>query len=87
MKEYKARIADKILAEKLDAMGAVLIEGPKYCGKTTLASQQAKSILAMSDPDTMEQNIAMANTNSPATSRKASFFCKTESTFSAKSLL
>lgn len=40
MKEYKARIADKILAEKLDAMGAVLIEGPKYCGKTTLASRQ-----------------------------------------------
>ena len=63
MKEYKSRIADKILAEKLDAMGAVLIEGPKYCGKTTLASQQAKSILSMSDPDTMEQNIAMANTN------------------------
>ncbi len=55
MKKYKARIADKILAEKLDAMGAVLIEGPKYCGKTTLASQQAKSILSMSDPDTMEQ--------------------------------
>lgn len=63
MKEYKARIADKILAEKLDAMGAVLIEGPKYCGKTTLATQQAKSVLSMSDPDTMEQNIAMANTN------------------------
>lgn len=41
MKEYKARIADKILVEKLDAMGAVLIEGPKYCGKTTLASKQA----------------------------------------------
>ncbi len=63
MKGYKARIADEILAEKLDAMGAVLIEGPKYCGKTTLAIQQAKSILSMSDPDTMEQNIAMANTN------------------------
>ena len=63
MKEEKARIADKIWAEKLDAMGAVLIEGPKYCGKTTLASQQAKSVLSMSDPDTMEQNIAMANTN------------------------
>ncbi len=63
MKGYKARIADEILAEKLDAMGAVLIEGPKYCGKTTLAVQQAKSILSMSDPDTMEQNIAMANTN------------------------
>ncbi len=63
MKKYRARIADRILAEKLDAMGAVLIEGPKYCGKTTLASRQAKSILSMSDPDTMEQNIAMANTN------------------------
>lgn len=63
MKEYRARIADKILEEKLDAMGAVLIEGPKYCGKTTLALQQAKSVLSMSDPDTMEQNMAMANTN------------------------
>lgn len=63
MADYKKRIADKILAEKLEAMGAVLIEGPKYCGKTTLAIQQAKSVLSMSDPDTMEQNLAMANTN------------------------
>ena len=63
MKKYKARIADKILAEKLDAMGAVLIEGPKYCGKKTLARQQAKSILSMSEPDTKAQNIAMADTN------------------------
>ncbi len=63
MEKYKARIADKILKEKLDAMGAVLVEGPKYCGKTTLAAQQAASILSMSDPDTMEQYIAMANTN------------------------
>lgn len=63
MKEYKKRIADQILADKLEAMGAVLIEGPKYCGKTTLASQQAKSILYMADPDTKEQNLAMAQTN------------------------
>lgn len=63
MADYKKRIADKILTDKLEAMGAVLIEGPKYCGKTTLAIQQAKSVLSMSDPDTMEQNIAMANTN------------------------
>ena len=63
MKEYKARIADKILAEKLEAIGAVLIEGPKYCGKTTLASQQANSILSMSDPDTLQQNMAMVDTN------------------------
>ena len=63
MKEYKRRIADQILADKLDAMGAVLIEGPKYCGKTTLASQQAGSILYMADPDTKSQNMAMAQTN------------------------
>ena len=63
MKAYKNRIADRILADKLEAMGAVLIEGPKYCGKTTLASQQAKSILYMADPDTNNQNIAIAQTN------------------------
>ena len=63
MKEYKKRIADQILADKLEAMGVVVVEGPKYCGKTTLASQQAKSILYMADPDTKEQNIALARTN------------------------
>ena len=63
MKEYKNRIADQILADKLVAMGAVLIEGPKYCGKTTLATQQAKSILYMADPETKSQNLAMAQTN------------------------
>lgn len=63
MKEYKKRIADRILTDKLEAMGAVIIEGPKYCGKTTLASQQAKSILYMADPDTKSQNLAMAQTN------------------------
>lgn len=63
MEGYKARVADDILAEKLDAMGAVLVEGPKYCGKTTLARQQAKSVLYMADPDTRSQNIIMAQTN------------------------
>lgn len=43
--EYRERIADKMLREKLEAMGAVLIEGPKACGKTTTAEQQAKSII------------------------------------------
>ena len=42
MQKYRPRIADKILSEKLDAMGAILIEGAKYCGKTTLCKQQAK---------------------------------------------
>ena len=39
---YRPRIADKLLSEKLDAMGAVLIEGAKWCGKTTTAEQAAK---------------------------------------------
>ncbi|NLI36036.1 MAG: ATP-binding protein [Bacteroidales bacterium] len=63
MKEYKPRIADQTLMDKMEAMGAVLIEGAKYCGKTTLACQQAKSVLYMADPDTKEQNLAMAQTN------------------------
>ena len=63
MKEYKLRIADQILEDKLQAMGAVLIEGPKYCGKTTLAIQHAGSVLSMSDPNTKDQNLALAQTN------------------------
>ncbi len=63
MDNYKPRIADSILEDKLDAMGCVLIEGPKYCGKTTLASQHAKSVLYMSDPDTRSQNLILAQTN------------------------
>lgn len=61
--KYKKRIADLILADKLESSGAVLIEGPKYCGKTTLAKQQAGSVLSMADPDTLAQNLALARTN------------------------
>lgn len=60
---YRKRIADRLLEEKLDAMGAVLIEGPKACGKTTTAEQQAKSILYMDDPEQMNQNLQLAETN------------------------
>jgi len=63
MNDYKKRVAEQNLADQLDAMGAVLIEGPKYCGKTTMAIQQAKSILLMSDPDNKEQNLSLAKTN------------------------
>lgn len=63
MNGYKNRVADRLLAEKLEAFGVVLIEGPKYCGKTTLASQQAGSILSMADTDTLGQNLALARTN------------------------
>ena len=60
---YKSRIADVLLEDKLDAMGAVLIEGPKACGKTTTAEQKAKSILYMDDPDNLQQNLQLAETN------------------------
>lgn len=60
---YRKRVADSLLAEKLEAMGAVLIEGPKACGKTTTAERQAKSILYMDDPDYIAQNLQLAETN------------------------
>ena len=43
--EYRKRIVDQLLKKKLESMGAVLIEGPKLCGKSTTAIQQAESIL------------------------------------------
>ena len=61
--EYRKRIADEILKDKLEAMGAVLIEGPKACGKTTTAEQQAKSVLYMDDPKRQEQYLQMAQTD------------------------
>ena len=46
---YKPRIADRLLVRKLAGKGAVMIEGPKWCGKTTTARQQAKSLLDLGD--------------------------------------
>ena len=60
---YRKRIADILLEQKLDAMGAVLIDGPKACGKTTTAEQQAKSVLYMDDPANIQQNLQLAETN------------------------
>lgn len=60
--EYLPRIADKVLQERLEAFGAVLIEGPKWTGKTTTAQQQAKSVLRMQDPDRRNENITTALT-------------------------
>lgn len=60
MREYKKRIADEILNRKLKGKGAVLIEGPKWCGKTTTAEQIAKSLLYMNDPKNAKQNIIMS---------------------------
>ena len=57
MKKYRKRIADDILARKLEGKGAVLIEGPKWCGKTTTAEQIAASILYMAEPEKKEISI------------------------------
>ena len=63
MERYRARIADALLHEQLEASGAVLIVGPKWCGKTTTAEQQAKSVVYMNDPDTEEELLLIASTN------------------------
>ena len=63
MKEYKSRIADKILEKKLKGKGAVLIQGPKWCGKTTTAEQISKSILYMAKPEEKSQNLILADIN------------------------
>ena len=63
MKDYKNRIADRILAKKLEGKGAVLIEGAKWCGKTTTAEQIAQSVLYMSDPEKKRQYLEMAEIN------------------------
>lgn len=49
--EYLKRTADEFLSLQLASSGAVLIEGPKWCGKTTTAEQQAKSVIRLQDPD------------------------------------
>lgn len=60
MKTYKKRIADKMLAKKLAGKGAVLIEGPKWCGKTTTAEQIANTIVYVSDPEKKKQYLELA---------------------------
>ena len=60
MKEYWDRIVDKELELRLEAFGATLIVGPKWCGKTTTAEEKAKSVLKMQDPDMREGYLATA---------------------------
>ncbi|MBR4339678.1 MAG: ATP-binding protein [Bacteroidales bacterium] len=57
---YLKRISDTILQQRLEAMGAVLIVGPKWCGKTTTAEQHAKSVLRLQNPDERDQYLATA---------------------------
>ncbi len=60
MEGYRNRIADEVLQKKLEAKGAVLIEGPKGCGKTTTAEMRASSIIYINDPKRIKQNLALA---------------------------
>ncbi|HDQ26875.1 MAG TPA: ATP-binding protein [bacterium] len=61
-KAYLPRIADKLLKNALESAGAVLIEGPKWCGKTRTAEEIAASILYMQDPDKSESYLLAADT-------------------------
>lgn len=65
MKKYYERIVDKLLEDKLNSSGAVLIVGPKWCGKSTTAMQFSKRNIFMQDIETREQNINLAK-NSPS---------------------
>ena len=59
MARYKQRIADRILQRKILGKGTVLIEGPKWCGKTTTAKQLAKSFLDLGDSAILKQSTAL----------------------------
>lgn len=61
MSKYRNRIADALLERKLAGKGAVLIEGPKWCGKTTTGEQHAKSILYLDDPGKIKENLVTAD--------------------------
>ena len=63
MKTYKNRIYDAILRDALEAKGAVLIEGAKWCGITTTAEQIAQSVIYVNDPKQLKQNLVTAQTN------------------------
>lgn len=61
--KYRPRVADRLLARKLEGKGAVLLEGAKWCGKTTTAEQIAKSVIYMSESGKIEQNKQLAMLN------------------------
>lgn len=58
---YIPRLVDEALVRKIKGKGAILIQGPKWCGKTTTAEQVSKSVLYMDEPERKEQNIQMAD--------------------------
>ena len=63
MKNYFRRILDDVLLDELAGVGAVLVQGAKWCGKTTTCEQVAKSTLYMNDPKKRSQYLQMAETD------------------------
>ena len=61
MNNYRKRVVDEILPLKLSSSAAVLVEGPKWCGKTTTCLQIAKSCVFMDEPTKRDQNIELAS--------------------------
>lgn len=61
MIEYFPRVSDKVLKEHLESSGAVLIEGTKWCGKTTSAKHIAQSVVEMDDPELSQHYVQMAS--------------------------
>lgn len=59
---YKKRVADALLAEKLSYMGAVLVQGPKWCGKTTTSRQAVRSEVSLEDSVKGRSNRILAET-------------------------
>ncbi len=60
---YYKRICDQLLADKLEAKGAVLVKGAKWCGKTTTAAHIARSAIYIEDPSKKKQYLEMAEIN------------------------
>ena len=61
--QYLPRVTDKLLEDRLVSKGAILIEGPKWCGKTTTAKEFSNSLLSMDRPDMTKQYQDMAQIN------------------------
>ena len=61
MASYKPRVIDLTIANRLRNKGAILVEGAKWCGKTTTCEQHASSILYMGAPDRVKRNLQLAD--------------------------
>ena len=60
---YRFRIADNLLKEQLKAAGVVVVEGPKWCGKTTTAEQAARSVLYLDNPQKRKDYLLLAESD------------------------